>query len=272
MITGLAHRAFRSLQISPPLASKEINPPNPTDTMPPRRNGAVPPQGLDLRLPLRTRFGENSVRLGETLLSFGDRRLTNAGRLWEEQSGRSINNDFRPGVEELGADSYAYTLNNRRVLVRQRNLTTGTVTYTEDGRRYFEDFPSENVYNIPATHWYYDSYGLREDGQETFTKTLYQVLEWARRNGVDTEPLMTQAQADSQAHVVIDAFLRQLPDAATRYPSHADELKGLKILDVGSSQFWTWDRRTAQTPPWTGAPLLLTRRRDLESRPFGTGR
>ena len=178
----------------------------------------------------------NDVRL-----THSDGTLTEAGRIYEELTNIRIRSSFQPGIVEVGYNRYAETLTGQRVLVSTRARIADQPTVTEEGRRYFEQFPEENMYNVPAFHWWYDSRQLRNGSNTTFTLTLHQIMEWAERHRMNVASIMTQAQANRQARVNLEAFLHQLPDAALEFPQFADRLQGQKLLDVASGQFWTWD-------------------------------
>ena len=184
---------------------------------------------------------DGAARFNGILTVRRDGTLTGAGLIYEELTNSRIHETFEPGIEEVGYNQYAYTLAGERVLVRTRAGVTDQPTVTEEGRRYFERFPEENLYNIPARHWYYDNGRLRGGSDTTFTLTLRQIMDWAEQHDVNPASIVTQAQANRQAHANLEAFLRQLPDAADEFRRWADKLAGHKLLDVASGQFWTWD-------------------------------
>jgi regulator of sirC expression with transglutaminase-like and TPR domain len=48
-------------------------------------------------------------------------------------------------------------------------------------------------------------------------------MDWAEQHGMNPASIMTQAQANRQAHANLEAFLRQLPDAADEFRRWAEQ-------------------------------------------------
>ena len=130
--------------------------------MPRRRNNwrELIQQGLD-NPHSRWKVRDGVAWFNDILAARSDGTLTEAGRIYEELAGIRVHDTFQPGIREVGYNRYAETLAGQRVLVSTRARATDEPTVTKEGRRYFAKYPEENLYNIPARHWYYDNGRLR---------------------------------------------------------------------------------------------------------------
>jgi hypothetical protein len=145
---------------------------------------------------------------------------------------------LRPGLEDVGFNSYAYTTSGRRKLVRRR--VGEKIQVTPAGRAYFQAFKMEVIFEVPVQAVFVDKrtgdlkvQRFTDPNHEYVPITDQRVLDYASSLGRDAATvaalpyaLVGARAADDhikgQLRAQVEQYLLSLPKVRDVFPDHGN--------------------------------------------------